>query len=1009
MHARVKLVGRDEAEALWAAGPGEGPVGRLSKRFDVREVDGGVEFADDSGASFCAPAVLCAPAARRQLYEDLGLPAAAQRLARPPRAGGSNAAYLVLDGQESVQQWVLRGSQQQPGLLHCFAEQCLGLLGAAGCEGLQLLGAAWRVAQDAVVPCEPAKGSPATTLQRSPARSPRGGGASLPLRESPRSRSFAPAGLPLQPLRSGADCAQLARLACRPHAPADPSAAAVVSLCVATRPAAPAQTPEGRRGSSPRGGAPGVRRWLHFVTLRHEHAPPGAGSSPRGQPPHPGGCRAALLQVAQQIRDRVPGLSFLPHKLTLFLRPALTGVHPLQLCVCLSPYAPAGVAAQRGDSPHAARLSLLTAAQVAAALTPQKPVQQQQQQQQVEQETPRPAAGAAPAAGSEAASPPRGTQERGGAAGSAEHSPRSGAAAARHPHSQPYAAPLRRPGAQQAAPSEGSAAPSPRPERPRLGVEAPASTAPSETPPPQPTAVLAFSTVSAPSCPLPSGVPRSSPSPPPQLPAHRPALGEVRPQELPPQRPIGQFPAAGAKKKAARSAAAELQRVQEEFDVYRSVMDAVVLRLKSEVAAERKEKERLAKMLEKRERDWRREQGEALQLSRDLREATMQVEMLQAQRSQLQGEFHEELVKLDRRQRILSERAAQDRRTDVRELGEQLRAAIAGRDEAERRCAQLKRQLSAAAEGDEGVPPSRQPSSRGPRSPRSPHSPRIARMRRSHTVGHAAFPGSSRAAAPGAARSAPQSPQLAAERRTSVSSAMPARGDHSPPAAQLPAASQPRRTSVSSTMVSRGPAAAEAAGARRASLSSTLQRQPSASPLSPGSPVRSPDPSPESASASTNQPSSGSMPAVPAAPLQQMRSTLTVDTAATAQQPGSMNASGSGSLRPSSQQGPRRVSTVQWATDAAAAVADGGSGSAPQRRLSVTPPQMPRPLELPAQSPEPEPEATAPQPQQASDRREARPPQRSRPPAKSLPAPMHEGGSQMQQHSGRAARRASAS
>ncbi|KAJ9471505.1 hypothetical protein DIPPA_26223 [Diplonema papillatum] len=91
----------------------------------------------------------------------------------------------------------------------------------------------------------------------------------------------------------------------------------------------------------------------------------------------------------------------------------------------------------------------------------------------------------------------------------------------------------------------------------------------------------------------------------------------------------------------------------QEFELYRSVVDGTMLRLRNELVHAQAEVEELRKARSKKEKLWRKDQIEMVNMAKELRAATGRVEALEAQRAQLQGEFHEELVKLDRRQQAL--------------------------------------------------------------------------------------------------------------------------------------------------------------------------------------------------------------------------------------------------------------------------------------------------------------------------------------------------------------------
>ena len=97
----------------------------------------------------------------------------------------------------------------------------------------------------------------------------------------------------------------------------------------------------------------------------------------------------------------------------------------------------------------------------------------------------------------------------------------------------------------------------------------------------------------------------------------------------------------------------DYKQLRLEFDMYQRVMDKTVLRLRNDILNLQQNEQILKTDFNKKIRIWKKERHELHLSNRELRSATKRVQELESHRSQLQGEFHEELVKLDRRQQLL--------------------------------------------------------------------------------------------------------------------------------------------------------------------------------------------------------------------------------------------------------------------------------------------------------------------------------------------------------------------
>ena len=639
MRTLVKIVGRDEMVSMCHA-RGESSVQEradLVQRYEVAREDGipGYTLLERREGEVVKRSthpcsVLPIAATHRQAYYELGVSGMVSNLT----SGTNGAGYVLFDGGNLARNWLFEGAPHHPGLLSCAVDQLYmdlqSLAGDTSHTWTVHFGAAV-IQPDQIIDLLAEGPGAVSTPNAGPRRgkSPR---RAPSLAECRKTKSMVFENAKLRELPNTASALQLIQSVLnKTH-----TGQTVLSFCVEA-----SREPEGVS----------KLHWLHFVSFGSEPAvlqPKGGGAQ------GPIGFRTSLKNCMSAIDEKFASIPYQRHRLTHFLRSALSGQHQAALMTCLTPYAPFAGVHKAGDSFREAEVLSETATWLdsgesslaTASLDKSAEVDQDKRMTR------------SPFLHPEAAlykrSQPRVSPTRThhssllGWNGHNAHStsqltdgtepptPVIGldfTNASRSPALQKQNSSPRRAG--------DNLSMSPRRCVTHHVVKQPgAARARSPLRYEEDTAVLSNSPVNTAHV----GNSFTYASIKKNLPT---TTAEVVPEER--------------KKTRARSASVQADAVKEaavvkqEFEMYRNVMDATLLRLRSDVVRLGKEKEEVRRASEKRERAWRKEQGETVVMAKELKQATRRVEELESQRSRLQGEFHEELVKLDRRQQILVE------------------------------------------------------------------------------------------------------------------------------------------------------------------------------------------------------------------------------------------------------------------------------------------------------------------------------------------------------------------
>eukprot|EP01059_Diplonema_ambulator_P004308 TRINITY_DN14002_c0_g1_i2.p1 TRINITY_DN14002_c0_g1~~TRINITY_DN14002_c0_g1_i2.p1 ORF type:complete len:852 (+),score=213.37 TRINITY_DN14002_c0_g1_i2:45-2558(+) len=588
----------------------------------------------------------------RQAFYELGVAGMVSGLTGPR----SGAGYIIVDGGAISKKWMMEGTQHYPGLIRCAVDQLFvdleSLKHDRSHERIVKLGIA-SIHSDTIHDCLQT-GKPQKRGTKRPV-----------LAECRKTKSVIIEGIGLHPITSAPQALHLIESTLANA----PDSHTVVSLCVEDTP----QTLHSKSGTP----APTKVHWLHFVSLSVDQPP----NKPRGGGGgmHPTSFRTAITTCLNAVRSNAASVPYHRHKLTFFLRPALSASHASCYLTCLTPFSPFSNVQRAGDSLREAVIYSTTAEELATTVD----------ERIHSAPSPPPTVHSTAIPLVQTSLPVYEEREPSVHHTSLVQKPKSYGYAQSHVFSHDNGNTTLHTHGQGHLSRDTHERPPHRQNTTCLQGWDGSSTLTDLTNPPTPAVPLDFG----------QSPTRAGPASPRQPPTHHivrrhGSVSPVRVRSPPSREPkpspkplashvntpqpysfssfkkavsekaalLEETPQTDKKKEAKpldeakyKQALADVQAIKQEFDMYRNVMDATLLRLKNDVVRANKEKEELRKLAAKKERTWRKEQSEVVTLSKDLRLATKRIEELEAQRSQLQGEFHEELVKLDKRQQTIVE------------------------------------------------------------------------------------------------------------------------------------------------------------------------------------------------------------------------------------------------------------------------------------------------------------------------------------------------------------------